>query len=480
MKLVDISITEGMFSTKKSFSDSVNLIYSKKNTSGKTTFLRMILYAMGYPVPSMKGIKFSDLEFNLTVKNNNELYVIYRRGPYLTIEHNNKQTEYSLPTDFYEIINVLTGCSNHDIVDNMLGAFYVDQEKGWTLLNRGKVIGDIRFNIEALVRGLGGKDCEEKIKQLNYVKYQLKKYEYMYSVSEYQRKINEESNNLVYTTTDEAMIRKIEYLENELNPILEEMNQIRNILRKNKKFAQFIAEMKLVVRGPNGEEIPVTLENLVGFSDNNQYLVTRRDLLATEKENIKKQIELIKQQKRNNEGLFKVQSLIEAFDSNINTMQVNPVATKNVIEQLKQERKRLQEQIREITKTGNSVVKEMHTIISGYAKELGIDDTYVSPSKDYIFTDDLKSLSGAVLHKIVFSFKLAYIRLIERKTGVILPIILDSPSGREVKTETVKEMLKLLQRDFSNHQIIIASIYDFDLNNKNIIEFKNRVLEDSI
>ena len=97
------------------------------------------------------------------------------------------------------------------------------------------------------------------------------------------------------------------------------MNQIRNILRKNKKFAQFIAEMKLVVRGPNGEEIPVTLENLVGFTDNNQYLVTRRDLLATEKENIKKQIELIKQQKRNNEGLFKVQSLIEAFDSNINT-----------------------------------------------------------------------------------------------------------------------------------------------------------------
>lgn len=61
-----------------------------------------------------------------------------------------------------------------------------------------------------------------------------------------------------------------------------------------------------------------------------------------------------------------------------------------------------------------------------------------------------------------------------------MPIILDSPSGREVKTETVKEMLKLLQRDFSNHQIIIASIYDFDLNNKNIIEFKNRVLEDSI
>ena len=145
----------------------------------------------------------------------------------------------------------------------MLGAFYVDQEKGWTLLNRGKVIGDIRFNIEALVRGLGGKDCEEKIKQLNYVKYQLKKYEYMYSVSEYQRKINEESNNLVYTTTDEAMIRKIEYLENELNPILEEMNQIRNILRKNKKFAQFIAEMKLVVRGPNGEEIPVNKKGIM-------------------------------------------------------------------------------------------------------------------------------------------------------------------------------------------------------------------------
>ena len=38
MKLVDISITEGMFSTKKRFSDSVNLIYSKKTLPEKQLF----------------------------------------------------------------------------------------------------------------------------------------------------------------------------------------------------------------------------------------------------------------------------------------------------------------------------------------------------------------------------------------------------------------------------------------------------------
>lgn len=78
---------------------------------------------------------------------------------------------------------------------------------------------------------------------------------------------------------------------------------------------------------------------------------------------------------------------------------------------------------------------------------------------------------------MVFDFKISYVKLIQEQTGVFLPIILDSPSGREVSLENVKEMMGILSEDFSDHQIIIASIYsNYNFDKKTIIEIKDRLL----
>ena len=111
-----------------------------------------------------------------------------------------------------------------------------------------------------------------------------------------------------------------------------------------------------------------------------------------------------------------------------------------------------------------------------YAVELGIgSDTTIAAS--YLFTSNLKELSGAVLHKTVFAFRLAYIIEIERVIGVKLPIILDSPSGKEVDQENITLMMGILKRDFSDHQIIIASIFEYDFDPINVIEIVNRLIE---
>ena len=44
-----------------------------------------------------------------------------------------------------------------------------------------------------------------------------------------------------------------------------------------------------------------------------------------------------------------------------------------------------------------------------------------------------------------------------------LPIVIDSPSGKEVVKENVDRMLQILKRDFTNNQVIIASIYSYDI-----------------
>ena len=86
-------------------------------------------------------------------------------------------------------------------------------------------------------------------------------------------------------------------------------------------------------------------------------------------------------------------------------------------------------------------------------------------------------MSGAILHIIVFSFRLAYIQLLRERTGCIVPIILDSPSGREVDSDNVNDMMKIVERDFAEHQIIVASIYRYEFMEVNNIELEGQLLD---
>ncbi len=479
MKFLEFTLKEGLFQKSVAFSEIANVIYSQKNATGKTTFLRAIFYALGYPVPSTKGVKFDEMEFWLTLESRDKHFRIFRYGSYLSIDDGTEQVDYSLPTDFYDVLIAITGCENKDVLDNLIGSSYMDQEKGWTLLNRGKVIGNISFNIEALVRGLGGKGCDSEILELEAVKRSLKKYEYMQSVGKYQEEIHEAGGDIEFDTPEEVRDIRLEMLRVEREPLLEELRQIKSILRKNKLLVEYISGFKLIVQSSTGEEIPVTQETLVGFIDNTEFLVARREMLSADLEAVNKKIAALQKQKEKDEGLFKVQTTIEAFDSDIRKINVDPVATQRIIDQLRRERQKLQERIRAMTEQDNGVVVELHNCISTYAKELGVSEAHVAPNKDYIFTNDLKSLSGSILHKIVFSFKLAYVKLIREKAGIILPIVLDSPSGREVEHSTVESMLKIIQRDFSDHQLIIATIYEYELKDKKVIEFKDRLFSNT-
>ena len=73
---------------------------------------------------------------------------------------------------------------------------------------------------------------------------------------------------------------------------------------------------------------------------------------------------------------------------------------------------------------------------------------------------------------MVFAYRLAFIKLLSNKIGYALPVFCDSPSGREVEKETIDIMLRILQRDFSDHQLIVASIFKYEnaLPNAKIIE----------
>lgn len=157
-------------------------------------------------------------------------------------------------------------------------------------------------------------------------------------------------------------------------------------------------------------------------------------------------------------------------------MPMNPIAIKQEIKRLEKEVKSIRDEISRITKSSNNVTTVISQNIIQYATELGLGDKDSIPLT-YLFTSNLKELSGAVLHKTAFAFRLAYIIAIEKILEIKLPIILDSPSGKEVDQSNIKLMMDILKRDFADHQIIIASIFHYDFDDINIIKIKDRLIE---
>ena len=81
-----------------------------------------------------------------------------------------------------------------------------------------------------------------------------------------------------------------------------------------------------------------------------------------------------------------------------------------------------------------------------------------------------------MLHKTVLSFRLAYIIEIVKVLGIKLPILLDSPKGKEVDDSNINKMMHILQRDFPANQIIIASIYHY-VPNEHVITLEGQLLD---
>ena len=156
----------------------------------------------------------------------------------------------------------------------------------------------------------------------------------------------------------------------------------------------------------------------------------------------------------------------------IETNHCNPsrhrIEDHDMLNRLKANRKKMN--AGELKEPRLTLFKELLVLSEQYKRKKNIND---------LFTSNLSVLSGALLYKTVFAFRLAYILEVKRILGVTLPIILDSPSGKEIDNQNIQMMINILKRDFSDHQIIIASIFEYDLPDVNVIEIKKRLLEDS-
>lgn len=477
-----IRIKEGFAERTFDFSNGVNLIFSKENSKGKTTLLRFMLYSLGYNIPNTRKIKFDRCEVVSTILVDNAKKIVLARysNDFIEATVADEKRTYILPDQLHDLQKIIYGTDNTDVLDNILGAIYADQEKGWTLLNRGTAIGSIRFNIEELIRGLSGCDCSDLIRKEAQISKELSKYRQMASVAKYREEIVSESGTLVSASYSEESDAAIAQLLMQQKALQSELRRIDRSLSDNKRVRQYVADMKLTIQLPDGTIFPVTADSIVGLTDTIDFLIAKRKIVSADLRSVMHQLANVqKEQETEAEQLafFQSESMVDIFDRRIASVPIDAGAIDKDIKRLEKSLKSIREEISRKTKSDTGVVMSLYENMVKYATELGVGNSE-SIASSYLFTSNLKELSGAVLHKTVFAFRLAYITEIEKYLGVKLPIILDSPSGKEVDQTNIQLMVNILKRDFSNNQIIIASIFQYDFESVNTIEIVNRLIEE--
>ena len=89
------------------------------------------MYSLGYNIPNTRKIKFERCEVETVVYTEKIGDVTLSRtaNSHIVLSANDDRTTYVLPEQQNEFHSVLFGTDNADILGNLLGAFYVDQEK---------------------------------------------------------------------------------------------------------------------------------------------------------------------------------------------------------------------------------------------------------------------------------------------------------------------------------------------------------------
>ena len=475
MIIQSLTITEGKKTKTYKFSPHANLVHSDDNTVGKTTLLRLMLYALGYQIPNTKNMKFEKCITQVVLTSNGKTFHIKRENEYLLVDDETSTEYYILPTELNQFHAVVFGTDNNDVLNNLLGTFYMDQEKGWTLLNRGKVIGSISFSIEKLILGLSERDYQKLQSELQLLEREVKKYQQMRDIAQYQREIYEEKGDIVHDTYDETLQRDLSVYMFDVEALRKELKQITDTIADNTSIRKFIEKMSLWVKAPDGTKIPVNEDTIIGLDDNNDFLISRKHLLTSQIAKLEQKIENLRSMIYYQSQQPTTETLIESFDKNLSQIAIDAKAVTSILNELIERQTEVRRQLTELAKNNNDILEQMYSDILSYGVELGLTQ-YMSSGIGFVFTRNLKELTGATLMKMVFAFKMSYIRAVDRVLNIKLPLILDSPSGKELDQYNTQKLMDIINRDFSENQVIIASIYHYKIDNLTTIEMGRRVV----
>jgi flagellar biosynthesis regulator FlbT len=467
---------------------SRTLIFSENNSTGKTTLIRFILHGFGYDVSSTKGLNFNDYNTALQLVINNTFHTVERgkniKGLVLKTQLKNGKYSESVFETHYELHAVLFNSDSKDLLDNILGIYYIDQEYGLLNWNKGTVIGSNKFNITKFISGLQKYDFSYEEAQLHELRKERDRYtsfiNFKKQTSTEDRKFSIQADQKMFydnLTNERSMYQyKIKKLKTSLNDYTKAYDS-------NSKLKDLIEKLDLYIIKNDEKPFKIEKHNIYKYDETVNWLKAKILDIQEEIKSYNHKISSIDFKLNENRGMF--DEYIETTMDKIFRITSEIDITENEIESINESLKR---SIKDLETTmEEKVIKESKLTISSIVKDVErylnafeIDEIYsLDEIENMLFMKRNDKYSGRVLSHIAYAFKLAYIKSIKEKIGLVLPIIIDSPTGKEMTIENFNKVLKVIDKDFKDHNLILASIYNYDIQNLKIITLKNQLFDSS-
>ena len=343
------------------FDDKINLIYSKENSKGKTTLLRAILFGLGYNIPATDGIKtFDDFYIHIDLIEKSHQYSLERNGDIVTLNEENEKITYIVPEQIYELHSTIFKINDIIMLNNLLAIFYIDQEKGWTLLNRGIIIGKNRFNIEDFISTLSEKDVSSINNEIKKLEDEIRKYRSIKSIAEYKNENIIEEVTSYRKNDDNELYNKLNLLKMREVEIKNDIKDVSGILKDNKKLIDYLEKLDIYVKISDDSSIKLSKENILNYNENQIFYETRKKELEINLAKVKDEINRIEDELDDRNILFNVKTVADEVDDMLKDVNINESQMDKIIGQLTRRKQKLMNELHEILSENNKYLNEIY------------------------------------------------------------------------------------------------------------------------
>jgi hypothetical protein len=410
MKILHLHLQEGFFYRDINFTERT-LFFSKENSQGKTTLMRLILFALGFKVPSIAGINFYEVSTNISILVQNNEILINRVGDSIQYSKEGTKLSFILPNDESKLHALIFGFEELLLLQNVLGAMYVDQTRGPVVLNRGDIIGNNNFTIEKFIAGLQGTDIDQLTNEVIKEQKSLRDYKSIQAIAEYKVENNLENIDEPHSLEEEEInyVQAITLLTNRFRSIKRKIDEIKAAISENTSFMNVIEGYRLFVTDSRGEAIKVNAESINGFTDNRDLLSAQLQLLNIEKNTIEKDIKQLKQFRQGDNKLIDVTEVKNVIDQKLKGIVLDYQKINAIVEQSKAKIRDLKRTIKDKITSNSTIVDYINKVMFSCAERLGVIKCI---EKNGIFTSKIQNKSGAQAYRVIISFRIAFIKAV--------------------------------------------------------------------
>ena len=461
MKINYIYLKEGIFDRKIYFHNH-QLIYSEENSQGKTTLMRLILHALGFTVPNTAGANFNDFQTIISVDSNSNELILERNGAIINLNYNKQNILFNLPEEILKLHSIVFNINEINLLENLLGAIYVDQTKGLIVLNRGEIIGNNTFTVEKFIAGLQNNDIDKLTRLISDERQKLKDYKAVLSIAQYKIDNKLETKEVLDSIDNEitSYNSRITLLKSRIESLKKSIKELKITMQENKTFLNIIESYHLYVADENGKKIVVNSNSIVGYQDNYELINIQLKMLDVQLRTLQRELqEQIMLEIEQEHIEIDVKEYKQIIDDKLKFIDLNYSKIKSIVEECKKNiriyNKKLKDQITQKSEVVDFIQKTMFEC----AQDLDVKQ-YIE--KNGIFTNKIQKNSGAISYKIIISFRIAFILSIEKFKNIKLPLIIDSLRNGELDEDNSKKILSVIEKKLIGHQVIVASIFEYE------------------